>query len=92
MIYSQIKESSNSGSAIQDACGISKGAFYLAFKSKTDLILSIVDEFGIRFLLELDQLVKTEQEAQQKLLQFYLLCCEEIFRNFERDEKYTEVT
>lgn len=75
-----------------DACGISKGAFYLVFKSKTDLILSIVDEFGKRFLLELDQLVKPEQEAQQKLLQFYLIFCEEIFRNFERDEKYTGVT
>lgn len=49
----------------------------MAFKSKTDLILSIVDEFGIRFLLELDQLVNPEQEAQQKLLQFYLLCCKE---------------
>ncbi|MCM3056054.1 MULTISPECIES: hypothetical protein [Bacillaceae] len=64
----------------------------MVFKSKTDLILSIVDEFGKRFLLELDQLVKPEQEAQQKLLQFYLIFCEEIFRNFERDKKYTEVT
>lgn len=65
---------------ITEACGISKGAFYLAFKSKEDLILSIIDEFGKQFFLDVDRVVTSDQEVQEKLFQFYLT----IFKFFEK--------
>ena len=35
---------------ITERCGISKGAFYLSFKSKEELILALIDDFMRRFV------------------------------------------
>lgn len=52
---------------ITDLCGISKGAFYLSFKSKDELILAIVDQFIMRIISEIDYAV-SNCESKDKLL------------------------
>ncbi|GIO25884.1 TetR/AcrR family transcriptional regulator [Ornithinibacillus bavariensis] len=42
---------------ITDYCGISKGAFYLSFKSKDELILALIDHFMQELTTDIDYLV-----------------------------------
>ena len=42
---------------ITEHCGISKGAFYLSFKSKDELIMALVDYFMEQFIVKLDYAV-----------------------------------
>ena len=44
---------------ITEHCGISKGAFYLSFKSKDELILAMIDHFMIGITIDIDQVVKS---------------------------------
>lgn len=44
---------------ITDKCGISKGAFYLSFKSKDELIYSLIDHFVINFTTDVEHLVNS---------------------------------
>ena len=62
---------STSVQQITEHCGISKGAFYLAFKSKDELILSIIDYFMKQFISDIDQVVNSPQDVQVKLFEFY---------------------
>lgn len=55
---------------ITEKCGISKGAFYLSFKSKDELILHLIDHFMIQFTSDLDHIVKNMNKDQQ-LYEFY---------------------
>ena len=63
---------STSVQQITEHCGISKGAFYLTFKSKDELILSIIDYFMKQFTSDIDQVVNSPQDIQEKLFEFYL--------------------
>lgn len=56
---------------ITDHCGISKGAFYLAFKSKDELISALVDQFIEEFITNLDYVVKSSKDKDQMLYHFY---------------------
>lgn len=56
---------------ITDRCGISKGAFYLTFKSKDELINSLVDEFMTQYIFDNDQLVR--MEPKETLLKEFLM-------------------
>ncbi|MBD8006296.1 TetR/AcrR family transcriptional regulator [Bacillus norwichensis] len=56
---------------ITEHCGISKGAFYLSFKSKDELILELFDHFSMQDLSEIDYLVKNS-ETKTLLYDFYL--------------------
>ncbi|MBY0121996.1 TetR/AcrR family transcriptional regulator [Bacillus sp. S/N-304-OC-R1] len=47
---------------ITEYCGISKGAFYLSFKSKDELILALIDHFMIQFTSDIDQIVRNSNE------------------------------
>lgn len=42
---------------ITDSCDMSKGAFYLAFTSKDELIISLIDRFMIQYTSDIDYLV-----------------------------------
>lgn len=55
---------------ITDYCGISKGAFYLSFKSKNELIISIIDYFMEVFISEIDHVVKSSKK-ENLLYSFY---------------------
>ncbi|MCJ8007062.1 TetR/AcrR family transcriptional regulator [Lederbergia wuyishanensis] len=47
---------------ITDHCGISKGAFYLSFKSKDELILTLIDHFMMQITSDIDHIVKTSKD------------------------------
>lgn len=52
-------------------CGISKGAFYLSFKSKDELILALIDHFMIQFITSIDYEVNTTKNDEDLLFNFY---------------------
>jgi len=56
---------------ITDHCGISKGAFYLAFKSKDELISALVDQFIEEFIANLDYVVNSSEDKEEMLYHFY---------------------
>lgn len=56
---------------ITDACGISKGAFYLSYKSKDELISSMIDYFMSQLVIEVDQSVKGMKDDEEILYEFY---------------------
>ena len=56
---------------ITERCGISKGAFYLYFKSKDELINSLIDQFMTGIITELERAV-SDGEPQEELLYNFL--------------------
>jgi len=56
---------------ITDYCGISKGAFYLSFKSKDELILTLIDHFMIQITSDIDYIVKNTKDDEKLLYEFY---------------------
>ncbi|MGE8033715.1 TetR family transcriptional regulator [Lysinibacillus sp. KCTC 33748] len=56
---------------ITERCGISKGAFYLSFKTKDELIISMVENYLQRFVTDVDQVVKSSLSKDIKLVEFY---------------------
>ncbi|MFJ7640191.1 TetR/AcrR family transcriptional regulator [Peribacillus sp. NPDC097225] len=55
---------------ITDHCGISKGAFYLSFKSKDELIIALVDYFMIQLVSNIDHVVKNTAD-EDLLYEFF---------------------
>jgi len=55
---------------ITEKCGISKGAFYLSFKSKDELILTVLEDFIKNFVSDIDYAVKSEKK-EDLLYEFY---------------------
>ncbi|QCR34249.1 TetR/AcrR family transcriptional regulator [Lysinibacillus sp. SGAir0095] len=55
---------------ITERCGISKGAFYLYFKSKDELIYSLIDQFMTGILTDLEQAVSETQSREELLYNF----------------------
>lgn len=68
---------------ITEHCGISKGAFYLTFPSKDELVRAIITNFSKEMIIEIDRLVKSRQNPQEKLydLYFTFLNCLKIILN-----------
>ena len=56
---------------ITEHCGISKGAFYLSFKSKDELILALIDHFMMQFTSDIDYVVKNTKNDEELLYKFY---------------------
>lgn len=56
---------------ITSHCGISKGAFYLNFKSKDELILAITDYIISKFGTQIDRVVSSSVDHQHKLFLYY---------------------
>lgn len=71
---------------ITEHCGISKGAFYLSFKSKEELILSIIDHFMKQFITEIDYSVKGTKN-EDLLLTFYST----IFHSFHKHSDVAKI-
>ncbi|WP_042148679.1 TetR/AcrR family transcriptional regulator [Paucisalibacillus sp. EB02] len=55
---------------ITDYCGISKGAFYLSFKSKDELIVALIDHFMQQLTVDIDLSVRTTK-SDDILYYFY---------------------
>ena len=49
---------------ITDSCGMSKGAFYLSFTSKGELVISLIDRFMIQYISDVDYLVNNVGKEQ----------------------------
>lgn len=56
---------------ITNACGISKGAFYLSFKSKDDLLLEITDYFIKKFIALHNKILDDRIPVDEKLKRFF---------------------
>ncbi|QOR66822.1 TetR/AcrR family transcriptional regulator [Cytobacillus suaedae] len=56
---------------ITEHCGISKGAFYLSFKSKDELIIALIDHFMIQIITDIDHMVKKSEDSNEILYKFY---------------------
>lgn len=71
---------------ITEYCGISKGAFYLSFKSKDELILALIDHFMHEILADIDCVVKNTNR-DQLLFEFYYT----IFHSFQKNSDFTKI-
>ncbi|NMD72697.1 TetR/AcrR family transcriptional regulator [Bacillus sp. DNRA2] len=71
---------------ITDYCGISKGAFYLSFKSKDELILALIDHFMMQFISDIDQIVRSTQD-ENLLYEFYY----SIYDSFQKHSDFAKV-
>jgi len=56
---------------ITERCGISKGAFYLSFKTKDELVFSMVDYYLQQFIIDIDQVVRGSYNKDTLLVEFY---------------------
>lgn len=65
---------------ITDACGISKGAFYLSFKSKESLLFAIFEYFNNKLIDKMDSLYELENDARARFELFFSTQFEEIAR------------
>jgi AcrR family transcriptional regulator len=72
---------------ITEHCGISKGAFYLSFKSKDELIIEIIDHFMIQFTSEIDYLVRNAKDEENLLYKFYYA----IFHSFQKHSDFGKI-
>ncbi|MEH7495808.1 TetR/AcrR family transcriptional regulator [Neobacillus niacini] len=72
---------------ITEHCGISKGAFYLSFKSKDELIIEIIDHFMIQFTSEIDYLVRNAKDGENLLYKFYYA----IFDSFQKHSDFGKI-
>ncbi|MFP7299669.1 TetR/AcrR family transcriptional regulator [Neobacillus niacini] len=72
---------------ITEHCGISKGAFYLSFKSKDELIIEIIDHFMIQFTSEVDYLVRSAKDEENLLYQFYYA----VFNSFQKHSDFGKI-
>lgn len=67
---------------ITEHCGISKGAFYLSFKSKDELILALIDQFMSQMISDTDYQVRNMQNNELSLYDFY-------FTMFQASQKHS---
>jgi AcrR family transcriptional regulator len=56
---------------ITERCGISKGAFYLSFKSKEELILGIIEQFISELAADIDRAVNEAPDDSRLLYCFF---------------------
>ncbi|WP_432363272.1 TetR/AcrR family transcriptional regulator [Sporosarcina sp. UB5] len=72
---------------ITDHCGISKGAFYLSFKSKDELIVALIDHFMRQFTSDIDYVVNKEVNGESLLYDFYYTT----FQSFHKHSDFTKI-
>ncbi|MGD6776370.1 TetR/AcrR family transcriptional regulator [Sutcliffiella horikoshii] len=72
---------------ITEQCGISKGSFYLSFKSKDELIMEMLDHFFMEVTAETDQLVNSSKKDANLLFKFYKL----MFHFFAKHADFAKV-
>lgn len=72
---------------ITESCGISKGAFYLSFKSKDELMLSIIEHFMDTITSEVEQAVSENNPDDELLYNYFLV----FFRACERHADFAKL-
>ncbi len=71
---------------ITEHCSISKGAFYLSFKSKDELIIALVDQFMMQMTSDIDYIVRNTKE-EQLLYEFYFV----IYQAFHKHSDFAKI-
>ncbi|MBS4213569.1 TetR/AcrR family transcriptional regulator [Neobacillus rhizophilus] len=71
---------------ITEHCGISKGAFYLSFKSKDELIIALIDQFMMQVVTDIDRIVRDTCD-EQLLYEFYY----SIYQSFHKHSDFAKV-
>ena len=82
-----LSERSIASTSIQDitnACGISKGAFYLSFKSKEELLIAIVEYIIQEMTSKYQDLLNLQVDPKEKLTQYFMLS----FHFFEKNSPF----
>ncbi len=72
---------------ITDHAGISKGAFYLSFKSKDELIIGLIDHFMLEFISDIDHAVKHYNNDKNLLNEFYKAA----FHSFQKHSDFAKI-
>ncbi len=72
---------------ITDKCGISKGAFYLSFKSKDELICALIDYFMSKIVEDIEQAVNSERPHSLLLYEYY----HQTFSTFEKHAHFARI-
>jgi len=72
---------------ITEYCGISKGAFYLSFKSKDELILALIDHFMMQFTSTADYVVINTKDDEKLLYEFYY----STFNSFHKHSDFAKI-
>ena len=72
---------------ITDHCGISKGAFYLSFKSKDELIIEMIEHFMKQFTSDIDYVVSNTENEEDLLYNFYYMS----FNSFQKHSDFAKV-
>ncbi|WP_423801190.1 TetR/AcrR family transcriptional regulator [Neobacillus sp. SAB-20_R2A] len=71
---------------ITEHCGISKGAFYLSFKSKDELIIALIDQFMMQVVTDIDRIVRDTND-EQLLYEFYY----SIYQSFHKHSDFAKI-
>ena len=56
---------------ITERCGISKGAFYLSYKSKKELVFDLIEHFVSEIISDIERSVNSEKNNEELLFYFY---------------------
>lgn len=83
-ILSERTIASTSIQDITNACGISKGAFYLSFKSKEELLIAIFEYIIRDMTTKYQNLLNLQVEPKEKLTQYFMLS----FQLFEKNSTF----
>lgn len=78
---------STSVQQITERCGISKGAFYLYFKSKDELIIGLIDYFLSNIISDIEQSVSNEKHTDQLLYNYIYVSLSE----FKKHAKFAKL-
>ncbi|WP_456275991.1 TetR/AcrR family transcriptional regulator [Bacillus sp. AK128] len=66
---------------ITEHCNISKGAFYLSFKSKNELVLALIDHFMSQFISDIDYVVRNLESYKDPLYKYYYVTFESFLKH-----------
>ena len=72
---------------ITERCGISKGAFYLSFKSKNELVFGLIDSFLSEFITNIEQAVNKHYSSSKLLYHFYYAS----FQGYQRHSDFAKI-
>lgn len=78
---------STSVQQITERCGISKGAFYLYFKSKDELIIGLIDYFLSNIISDIEQSVSNDKNPDQLLYNYLYVT----LREFKKHAKFAKL-
>lgn len=73
---------------ITEHSGISKGAFYLSFKSKDELIMALIDHFMEQFVSDIDHIVKDSNNTGKELLRKFFYTT---FHSFQKHSDFAKI-